>query len=354
MKKQIEYVFARSFTPQGYSSFLPNLLSQAKRIVVLRGVSGNGRSTFLKRVGLHMAERGFGVQFWPMPLDPSFLDGIYLTHLDMIIVNQDSLGDIELDRWPGLMVKEIDLGQYCEFGELLRVQEQIADLSQQLKVLLDGAQVNLEDVQKKKRQLSARHEGLVNEDRISLLKNKLIGEILDEPEKEAHYFASAVTSDGLINFFQEATWDCKRRYILQGPPGSEKSRLMWEIGKEARKRGYPVRFYHSGIDPDCLELVVVEGLQVALADGDFVRMPPRPGDREVSLLEFFDGWEAADNLENREAERRFAHSLYQAVEALNQARQVEHKLCRVVTRAMNFDKVDTCREELIYEILELE
>ncbi|NLB17176.1 MAG: hypothetical protein GX825_00180, partial [Syntrophomonadaceae bacterium] len=113
-------------------------------------------------------------------------------------------------------------------------------------------------------------------------------------------------------------------------------------------------FYHSGIDQDFLELVVVEGLQVALADGDFVRMPPRPGDREVNLVKCLDGWDAEDGPETREAERRFAHRLYQAVEALNQARQVEQKLCRVVTRAMNFDKVDSCREDLIYEILELE
>ena len=56
----------------------------------------------------------------------------------------------------------------------------------------------------------------------------------------------------------------------------------------------------------------------------------------------------------REMERMVSNRVFQAVQALTRARQVEQKLSRLFTKAMRFEQVDARRDELIMEILQME
>lgn len=354
MRNRIEYVFTSGFTAQGYYSYLPALLKNIEKVILLHGAPGSGRSTFIRSVGLNLAERGYRVQFWPSPLDVSYIDGLYVQQLKTIIINGEAAGDTKIENHPGIVVESIDLNEYSNSREIENSQEEIALLTDQLESIMGGVRSNLEAARDNHKKLASSYEHLIDTDRLQAVSRQLINEILGDVDQAAHYFARAITSDGLVDFFEEITGECSRRYILQGPPGNAKSWVMRRIGEEALAQGHRVAFYHSGLDPDLLEMVVLHSLETAIVDGDVVRLANRPGDCYVNLTECWDDTQAADHSAVREMERVVSNRVFQAVQALTQARQVEQKLSRLFTKAMRFEQLDARRDELIMEILQME
>jgi predicted transcriptional regulator len=283
------------------------------------------------------------------------MNGVYLQQLKTAIINEDGTGSLRIKDHPGIAVHKIDLRNYYNSGELAGSQEEIAALTDQLEDIMGRIKSDLGKVQESRKLLANNYEDLLNAEKLQDLSQQLITEILGDGERATHYFARAITSDGVVDFFEEITGSCTCRYILQGPPGSGKSWLMRRIGEEALSKGHRVGFYHSGLDPDFLEMVVLDSLQIALADGDIVRLANRPGDCHINLIECWDNHEQFGyRPEIREAERVVSDRLYQAIEGLTRARQVEQKLSKLFTKAMKFDQVDTCRDELVMEILDME
>lgn len=354
MKNRIEYVFTSGFTAQGYYSYLPALLSSIERVILLQGAPGSGRSTFIKSIGLNLAERGYRVQFWPSPLDASYIDGVYIQQLKTILINVDATGNTEIENHPGIMIHSIDLRDCYNSEELDSSHEEISLLTDQLEFIMGGVKSSLEVARESQKRLANNYERLLNAGKLQALSQQLITRILGDVDQAAHYFARAITSEGMVDFFEEITGDCTRRYILQGPPGNGKSWVMHRIGEEALAQGHKVAFYHSGLDPDLLEMVVLQSLEIAVVDGDIVRLANRPGDCYIDLAECWEDHHSVNQPVIRETERIVSNRLYQAIQGLTRARQVEQKLSKLFTKAMRFEQVDARREELIMEILQME
>jgi len=354
VRNRIEYVFTSGFTAQGYYSHLPALLKSIEKVILLQGAPGSGRSTFIRSVGLNLAERGYRVQFWPSPLDVSYIEGVYVQQLKTVVMNGEAAGDAKIENHPGIVIESIDLGEYYNSREIEDYQEEIALLTDQLESIMGGVRSNLEAARDNHKKLAGSYEQLINTGKLQAVSQELITRILGDVDQAVHYFARAITSDGLVDFFEEITGECSRRYILQGPPGNGKSWVMRRIGEEALAQGHRVGFYHSGLDPDLLEMVVLHSLETAIVDGDAVRLANRPGDCYINLAECWDDTQAADHPAMREMERMVSNRVFQAVQALTRARQVEQKLSRLFTKAMRFEQVDARRDELIMEILQME
>jgi hypothetical protein len=354
VKNRIEYVFTSGFTAQGYYSYLPALLSRIERVIILQGAPGSGRSTFIRSIGLSLAERGYRVQFWPSPLDASYIDGVYLQQLKTVVISGDATGSTKIENHPGIMIHSIDLRDYYNLGELAGSQSEIATLTDQLESIMGVVKSSLEVAREGHKQLSDNYERLLNPGKLQALSQQLIATVLGEGEQATHYFARAITSEGVVDFFEDITRDCTQRYILQGPPGSGKSWVMRRIGEEALAQGHKVAFYHSGLDPDLLEMVVLQSLEIAIVDGDIVRVANRPGDTHINLTECWDDYDSINQPVINETERLVSNRVYQAVQGLTRARQVEKKLSKLFTKAMRFEQVDARREELIKEILQME
>ena len=228
--------------------------------------------------------------------------------------------------------------------EIEDYQEEIALLTDQLESIMGGVRSNLEAARDNHKKLAGSYEQLINTGKLQAVSQELITRILGDVDQAVHYFARAITSDGLVDFFEEITGECSRRYILQGPPGNGKSWFMRRIGEEALAQGHRVGFYHSGLDPDLLEMVVLHSLETAIVDGDAVRLANRPGDCYINLAECWDDTQAADHPAMREMEWLVSIRVFQAVLALTRARQVEQKLSRLFA-SVRFEQVDARQDE---------
>ena len=108
------------------------------------------------------------------------------------------------------------------------------------------------------------------------------------------YFAAANSGRGFVSFYESIfdTPTIKKRYIIQGGPGTGKSHFMREAAAYAEARGASVSYFRCSSDPDSLDGIILNG-EIALMDGTAPHTvePKYVGARDeiVNLGEFWDG-----------------------------------------------------------------
>jgi hypothetical protein len=354
LRRNIAYVFIDGYTAQGYYSFLPTILHRLQHIFILNGKPGSGKSAFIKHVGLTLADRGYNVQFWSSPLDPTYLDGVYLSQLKTAIISGDMVDDRAYD-FTVPTVHNIYLDEYQDQTAIGQAEHEIQKLTDVFNHLLTRVTWNLEEALETRAGLAEICRALPDPNRLGKLRKELSQEIIGSAGTENHYFAQAITSLGVVEYYEELSKDCQSRYILQGPPGVYKSGMLYRLAEDVRLKGYQVSYYHSALDPETLEMVIIDGLQSAIINGEVVYGAIKPGDKMIDLTHCFDQERPDGNeLAVSQKERHFSHLVYEAIQVLIQARIAEQKISKFVTKAMMFERVDACREQLIEEILNLE
>ncbi|MGE5418003.1 MAG: hypothetical protein ACM3UZ_14790 [Acidobacteriota bacterium] len=346
MKKNIEYVFASCYTARGYVSFLPRLISNLKRIVLLEGCPGSGKSTFMRKTGLNFRNRGYETQFWLSPRDPAYLDGIFIPQLKMAVIDGNLLSDgVTFDE--SIEIQCLDLGTYLRenHGHLAEIEDLhniSAELSRQVTESL-----NLAGMAKQE----AGNYNVLSQPSLSEIAQKLSSEILQGTARADHYFASAVTSQGIVDYYEEICANCQNRYLLTGAGAGDKSKVIHDIANAALARGFSVNYYHSKLNPDEVEMIIIEERRTVVVDAEVLRTSNKPGDIIVEMLPDNDSGIDTTTTSLYEAERRFNQLLFDAIQKLDQMCEAEQRLSRLVTKAMAFEQVDICCEELVQEIL---
>ncbi len=70
--------FAGVNTDKGFCGYLEEYFKNARRLYIIKGTPGSGKSTLMKKLAADCEERGFSVQRILCSSDPHSLDGIYL------------------------------------------------------------------------------------------------------------------------------------------------------------------------------------------------------------------------------------------------------------------------------------
>lgn len=123
-------------------------------------------------------------------------------------------------------------------------------------------------------------------------KNKIKGVFMSDKYKNA-YFAASNSAHGFISYFGKIFDPVKLQkiYILKGGPGTGKSRLMHEIGKQAELEGYDVEYFLCSSDTNSLDGIIISELNTAIIDGTSPHLtdPVFPGATEeiINLGDFF-------------------------------------------------------------------
>lgn len=79
--------FASANTCKGFVSFFDYIINDAKRIYIIKGGPGCGKSTFIKKMGEELLEFGFDIDFIYCPSDMNSLDGIFIHGVDFAVID---------------------------------------------------------------------------------------------------------------------------------------------------------------------------------------------------------------------------------------------------------------------------
>ncbi|MCR4962790.1 MAG: hypothetical protein K6B40_02765 [Firmicutes bacterium] len=345
------YVFPGSNTALGFQSFYRQGLQGLEHIYILKGSPGCGKSTLMRKIGSAMLERGYDVEFWQCSADNDSLDGVIVKGLSAAVIDGTAPHTVD-PVYPGVVDEIINLGEHWSSQSLRRQKQSILHLYESLQQAYAAAQEDLSAIGEITAEACRREEKRLDSQKL----NDKIHQLLDElfvPTGAVcrHLFASAVTPRGLISLADALTRVYPRRYILNGPPGCGKEKILQAVADAAAEKGLAAQVYHSALQPQHIEAVVLPELGTALADLFLCSRESQPGDVVIDCTEL--SHEKTDDGETLAFKQKLNDLADKAAGKLSEAKLIHDKLESCYSQAMDYEAVDLAGKRLFNRLLTL-
>lgn len=260
---------------------------------------------------------------------------------------------------PGAVDEIIHLGDYWDEAGIRANKKQILTLNAEVSRLFQSAYRYLAAARKIHENWQAKVSlaqdwGWVNQQTALLLDDILAAEpVAPQPGKGRHLFAAAFTPEGPRDYLETIMGPVKRLVVIKGLPGSGKSTLLCRIGNAARERGYFVEYYHSPLEPNKVEHLLIPQLDVGLTvAGELFAYTPN---REVATVNLDYGLNRdvmnRNRVEMKVDRETFFQLLNTALNLIKQAKLTHDEMERYYVPYMDFKTIDEVREQVLERIL---
>lgn len=357
----VRHVFPGGNTGQGFHSFYEHIAGpEIRRIFVIKGGPGVGKSTFMRSIADELTRRGVPVELHHCSSDNRSLDGVVAPSAGVALI--DGTAPHVLDpRHPGAIDTIVHLGDFWDEPAMLGEREAILAATREVGRLFRRAYGYLHAAKLFHDQWEAayRDSGAVDYPGLNRIAEALGNELfagrpsLARGARDRHLFASAITPDGVRHYFDSLFGPVSRRVILTGPPGTGKTTIVRYLAELALFRGYDVEVFHDSLDPTRFDHVFIPALEAAVINAAEPHLyPSRPGDRVVDTGAFVTQTLLTPFLGEMETARVFyEEALAAAVDHLHRAKEVHDELERHYVPHMDFAAVETKRREVLARVL---
>ncbi len=353
------HYFVCANSSAGFRNCFPETLKPLRRVFILKGGPGTGKSTLMKRLGKAFWEQGEDVDYLHCSSDPASLDGVIFCNRKVAVVDGTAPHIIEPTA-PGAKEEYINLGVLWDSQKLIPHREEILRGKEQIHHCYEGVYEALAQA----KEIHDRWEKVYRENTDYGLLNQLTEEFLervlgkvppkDTPGQELHRFFGALTPDGSVNFLESLLAPIKTRCFIKGRPGTGKSTLLKKLVHRAVEKGLKTEVYHCSFDPESLDMVVLPQLSFAVFDATDPHeiFPDRNTDW---ILDLYEGAvRPGTDEENHELLSLFAREYREKIgiarEALGRAREIHAGLENIYGNAMDFSPMEEIFAKLKREI----
>ena len=117
---KIRHYFPGGNTPKGFVSYYSDVMPQAKakRIIILKGGPGTGKSTLMKSVAAKLAAQGFDLEILHCSSDSDSLDGVAAQDLGVWILDGTAPHVVDPIH-PGAVDEIVNLGAYWDESKIV-------------------------------------------------------------------------------------------------------------------------------------------------------------------------------------------------------------------------------------------
>src|SRR5680860_75500 len=334
-KTGVRHYFAEGMTTRGYISLLPNMMPSWRRVYVLLGGPGTGKSTFIKVIGLELLDRGYGVDFLRSVRDPDSMAGFIMPQMGLVMLDAMEVSPL---RWraPGVVEKFIYFSIFCDElrldkqrSEIFNIENRLQELQMTLEEELAAELGSLLGNRGSKRHLEKEDISWIlgNSARVKVKKEHtgpwpLAENALKLLQKSViiPYFLHGLTVEGWLNLapYFLADFDQIR---LEGDETLDA--LDWVL-REAQQLGQMIEIVLHPLNPDEVIGIVFPERRLAIWQGN------------------------PENLRDQGLDRPFSEKLKETLTAWQTNRS---QLKGIYIEAINFDKLDSHRETVLNQIL---
>lgn len=270
-KAYIKKMFPGAVTAQGFYSFYDYLIPQqeASHIFVIKGGPGLGKSTFMKKIGQAMHERGYDIEYHCCSSDNNSIDGVVIPSLGAALLDGTAPHVVD-PKNPGAVDEIINFGEYWDEATLKKHKKEIMTCNAKISGYFQRAYFALQEAKIALEEWRYNTKSYQDWSKIKQMRLKTEQEILPKEPKEQgkgserHLFAWGHTPQGKVEVIDTLLTEVDKLYVLKGQPGSGKSTFLAGIAERAVMCGWDVQFYHSTLDPVKLDLVIIAELGAAL------------------------------------------------------------------------------------------
>jgi DNA replication protein DnaC len=354
---RIKNYFPGGNTPEGFYSFYQYLPYNVEYIYIIKGGPGTGKSTFLKKIGYELHEKGYEIEFHWCSSDNDSLDGLVIPELKIAFLD-GTAPHINDPVYPGAVDEIINFGIYWDNAILKKNRSEIVYLTKQIEDRFNQSYCYL----KAARNIYLHWKSYYQKSQDKLIYNQIVDRIIKDnltegkikPGTERHLFASAITPGGAVNYLDNISKDIGNRIVIKGKPGTGKSNLIKSYCREASKYGYYIVYLHCPLEPENLDAALIPELDTALIVGT----PPHfleatnKTDQTINLFETINlDYIIEYNAEILDAEKLYEDMMKRVYYFLRSAKSLHDELEKYYIEAMDFDMIEEKRRAIIEEIL---
>ncbi len=356
MSEQLQY-FLGANSAQGFFSLYETLLPprQARRIFLIKGGAGCGKSTLMGAVGQALEQRGRRVEYISCSGDPDSLDGVYDAGAGLLLV--DATAPHAMDaRYGGITERYVDLSVCYDMDAPEKQRTRLLALSDAYRACYDRAWRWLAS----EADLYGDGRALLLTGEVELKMARRARGILSrecrrrsrEPGQESRRFLSAVTCQGEVVCIGTVRALCPRLYGMEDTFGLSDGFLR-QLRDGALEAGHDVICCFSPLEPERLEPLLLPGLGLG-----FVNQRAMPDDESFYRRVRFDAMPEGELLRARRRCLRFLRRSAillreSAVEELRQAKAFHDELEACFNPYVDFGRTGQITADVKREVLSL-
>ncbi len=356
--KTIHY-FLGGNTHKGFYSHFNYILSQqeARRIICLKGGPGTGKSSLMKTVGKYFSDKGYDVELHHCSSDLNSLDGLVIKGLNVALLDGTSPHMID-PITPGSIDEILNMGdcliesnfKNTKFS-ILNTNKEIGECFKRAYRYFASAKALYDDWHYYNNKALDKENFNIFMDN---LKNEILPQELGPIGKERHLFASAFTNEGFITFIDNIIEDIPNIYVLNGGPGTGKTRVLQYISDEAVKRGLYVEILHTPLIPEKIEHIIIPELNVAIVTSNEINQKDFNG-KVYYMSDFLNKEFLEKNQKFIDESKEFFYSLMsKGLKCISAAKSFHDDLEAFYVPNMDFIKANEYTEKIINKILKYE
>lgn len=282
---EIRHMFASGNTSLGFFNYFDYITDweNAKKIFILKGGPGTGKSFFIKDIGSKAVGLGYDIEYFHCSSDSDSLDGITIPKLKVSMLD-GTYPHIMDPKYPGLIDEIINMDDFLNKKGLEENKKRIIEKKRERTMYFNRAYSYLKTVGLIYENTEDFYNNALKINKLKSIENRLIKEIFLEKKysqkeiKQRKLFASAITPKGVVNYL-DSVLNVSRVYEIKIPSildeddnegtnvikgvASSTEELMTKIKNVAIERGYGVECFYCALFPEKIEHVVIPELDVA-------------------------------------------------------------------------------------------
>lgn len=341
----IKHVFPGGNTSKGFYSLYRYILGQdeARRIICIKGGPGTGKSSMMKNISKHFADKGFDIEHHHCSSDNNSLDGVVIKGLNVAILDGTSPHVVD-PLTPGAVDEILNMGDCWNEEGFKADRQNIIEISREIGKTFKHAYRFLGAARCIHDDWSTCNQEALNPSKLNKFKESIKDSLFTKPVShmgfDRHLFATAFTPNGIVTFIDNLIEGYENVYVLNGGPGSGKTSVLQYITDEALKRGYFVEVFHDPFIPERIEHIFIPQLKFALVTSNEINQKQLPG--KQLYMEDFANSSALARLKNQvEEDRAFFYDLSnKALSIISTCKKLHDDMEVYYIKNMDFEKVN--------------
>lgn len=268
-KVKVRKMFPGAVTSQGFFSYYQYIINHdAEHIYVIKGGPGVGKSTFMKKIGQSMVERGYDIEYHCCSSDNNSIDGLVIPDLNIALLDGTAPHIVD-PKNPGAVDEIINLGEFWDDAKMVQSKNEILDCNYRVGKYFQSAYFALKEAKTAMEEWEFYVKEYQDWTRINHLYLKIESELFSKivPKSygsERHLFAWAHSPEGKTQFIDTLITGVKNLYVIEGQPGTGKSSFLGKIRDKALIYGLNIETYHNTLDPTQIDLLLLSDIGTAL------------------------------------------------------------------------------------------
>ena len=263
----MKHLFLGSNTPNGFVGFYDTVLTKGNRLFILKGGSGVGKHTFMKKCATIYEEKGYEIEYLHCSNDVDSLDGIIIVELQIAMIDGTNPHRVD-PKLPGCFDEIIDLGVFINGNKMEQYKEEVFLLTQEKQKLYASAYHMLHCAYILYQDNNELLQNCMDYNQVNSLVKELVSSFITTEYQSIgetrNIFASSYTSKGYYDYIQTLL-DGKKIIGIESSCIFTKI-LLKKIYEEGITSGYDITVCHSPMDIEKIDHVIFDEFAILSID----------------------------------------------------------------------------------------